>query len=106
VERLGDYAKNLAQLAGIRHEIFPLGPKLDELLSVRRGVQRILATTPQIIKDASHDAGTTTALILGARFYKRICGHLLNVLTSVVMPLDKVDYFDEPLVLEDTSDLR
>jgi len=106
VERLGDYAKNLAQLADIRHEIFPLGPELDELLSVRRGVQRIFATTPQIFEDASHDADTTTALILGARFYKRICGHLLNVLTSVVMPLDKVDYFDEPLVLEDTSDLR
>ncbi len=106
MECLGDYAKNLAQLADIRHEIFPLGPKLDELLSVRRGVQRILATTPQIIKDASHDAGTTTALILGARFYKRICGHLLNVLTSVVIPLDKVDYIDEPLALEDTSDLR
>jgi len=106
VECLGDYAKNLAQLADIRHEIFPLEPKLDELLSVRRGVQRILATTPQIIKDASHDAGTTTALILAARFYKRICGHLLNVLTSVVIPLDKVDYIDEPLALEDTCDLR
>ena len=41
VERLGDYAKNLAQLAEIRHGIFPLGPELDELLSIRRGVERI-----------------------------------------------------------------
>jgi len=125
VERLGDYAKNLAQLTEIRHGIFPLGPELDELLSIRRGVERIFSAV-NVFKEASHDealklirdgriisrkcdrfiyqigtgsndAGTTTALILGTRFYKRICGHLLNVLTSVVMPLDKVDYYDEPL---------
>ena len=134
VERLGDYAKNLAQLADIRHEIFPFGPELDELLSIRRGVDQIFATTPQIFQNASHDAalklirsgravskkcdhfiteigagahdaGTTTVLILGARFYKRTCGHLLNVLTSVVMPLDKVDYFDEQLDSKATSHL-
>lgn len=118
VERLGDYGKNLAQLAEIRPGIFPLGPELDELLSIRRGVERIFSSAPNVFKEASHDAalklirdgrfiyqigtssndaGTTTALILGTRFYKRICGHLLNVLTSVVMPLDKVDYYDEPL---------
>ena len=126
VERLGDYAKNLAQLTEIRHEIFPLGLELDELLSIRRGVERIFVSVPNVFKEASHDdalkliqdgrvisrkcerfinqigassndAGTTTAFILGTRFYKRICGHLLNVLTSVVMPLDKVDYYDERL---------
>ena len=134
VERLGDYAKNLAQLTEIRHGIFPLGPELDELLSIRRGVERIFSAA-NVFKEASHDealklirdgriisrkcdrfiyqigtgsndAGTTTALILGTRFYKRICGHLLNVLTSVVMPLDKVDYYDEhldPSVSKDSS---
>ena len=58
------------------------------------------------IGTSSNDAGTMTALILGTRFYKRICGHLLNVLTGVVMPLDKVDYYDEPLnpsALKDSS---
>jgi len=135
VERLGDYAKNLAQLTEIRHGIFPLGPELDELLSIRRGVERIFFSAANVFKEASHDealklirdgriisrkcdrfiyqigtgsndAGTTTALILGTRFYKRICGHLLNVLTSVVMPLDKVDYYDEaldPSVSKDSS---
>ena len=43
----------------------------------------------------AQDARTTTALVLGARFYKRIGGHVLNVLSSVVMPLHKVDYYDE-----------
>ena len=40
------------------------------------------------------DAGATTAFILGTRYYERIGGHLLNVLSGVVMPLDKVDYYD------------
>ncbi len=44
---------------------------------------------------SNYDAATTTAFILGARYYKRIGGHVLNVLSSVVMPLDKVDYYDE-----------
>ena len=44
---------------------------------------------------SDHGAGVTTALILGARFYKRIAGHVLNVLSSVVMPLHKLDYYDE-----------
>ena len=29
------------------------------------------------------------------RFYKRILRHLSNILTAVVMPIDKLDYFDE-----------
>ncbi len=44
---------------------------------------------------SSYAAGQTTALVLGTRFYKRIGGHVLNVLSSVVMPLHKVDFFDE-----------
>ena len=34
-------------------------------------------------------------LTLGSRFYKRIQGHLLNLLSAVVMPLHKLDYYDE-----------
>jgi hypothetical protein len=32
---------------------------------------------------------------MGARFYKRTAAHVLNVLSSVVMPLHKLDYYDE-----------
>jgi hypothetical protein len=44
---------------------------------------------------SDYDAATTTAVVLGARYYKRIGGHVLNVLSSVVMPLHKLDYYDE-----------
>jgi hypothetical protein len=37
---------------------------------------------------------------MGARFYKRIAAHVLNVLSSVVMPLHKLDYYDEKRLAE------
>ena len=42
-----------------------------------------------------YDGETTTALVLATRFYKRIGGHVMNILSSVVMPLHKIDYYDE-----------
>ena len=47
------------------------------------------------IARASYDASTTAVLVLCARYYKRIGGHAINVLSAVVMPLHKVDYYDE-----------
>jgi phosphate uptake regulator len=32
---------------------------------------------------------------LAARYLKRIVAHLTNVLSAVVMPIDRLDYFDE-----------
>ena len=29
------------------------------------------------------------------RYLKRITGHLMNVITSLVMPLERLDYYDE-----------
>lgn len=124
VERLGDYAKNLSEIIAIRPEPLPAGPLLDELRAVREGVEKMYAAVSGVFRAAERasalslirdgralarrcdrlvtrigrgdcDAGTTAALILATRYYKRIGGHLLNVLSSVVMPLDKVDYYDE-----------
>ena len=44
---------------------------------------------------SSYDASTTAAVVLATRYYKRIGGHVLNILSSVVMPLHKIDYYDE-----------
>ena len=38
------------------------------------------------------------AVTLGTRFYKRIGAHLLNILSGVVMPLHKLDYYDEKVL--------
>ena len=124
VERLGDYAKNLSEIVDIRPNALPDGPELAELVEIRRGVElayqscadvfvgsrkeaaeelirqgrataRRCDSLIKVVGRSDFDAGTTTAFILGARYYKRIGAHVLNVLTSVVMPLDKVDYYDE-----------
>lgn len=124
VERLGDYAKNLSEVVEIRPAGLPAGFALDELQAIRVGVEhsfRLLADVfvgakrdeamelirrgreiarrcDRLILEISrsdYDAGATTALVLATRYYKRIGGHVLNVLSSVVMPLDRVDYYDE-----------
>ena len=124
VERLGDYAKNLSELIEIRSKPLPSGVTLNELQAIRLGVEHAFRLSSevfgkskkaqalelieqgremarrcvQLIVDIGHgdyDASTTAVLILGTRYYKRIGGHVLNILSSVVMPLHKVDYYDE-----------
>ena len=129
VERIGDYAKNLAQIDDIRS-----GPLVEdgitlELQEIRKDVEESFKALSVVFgssdreraielirqgRDAAHrcdaliarisrsdyDARTATALVLGTRYYKRIGGHVLNVLSSIVMPIHKIDYYDEDEVPE------
>lgn len=124
VERLGDYAKNLTEVMDFHPHPVPDDELGRELRRIREGVEAAFAEATTIVnasdreralrlikegRDLSrrcdelieriargpHGASTTTALALGARYYKRIGGHVLNLLSSVVMPLHKLDYFDE-----------
>lgn len=124
VERIGDYAKNLSEVPDVHPEPLPEDEIVAELREVRAGVEAAFSVTAKSFetldhdraveliqqgKDIAHrcdaliekiarsdyDARTTTALVLGTRFYKRFSGHILNVLSSVVMPLHKLDYYDE-----------
>ena len=124
VERLGDYAKNLAE---IHHE--GGGPLPDdengtEIREIRRLVEETFGAVNEVfvtsdaetamalirqgydvnrrcdeliarVAGSSYDAATTTSMVLAARYYKRIESHLLNILSGVVMPLHKLDYYDE-----------
>jgi phosphate uptake regulator len=124
VERIGDYAKNLSELVDIRSDPLPDDEIVHELKAMRKGVEPAFQSASEIFassdteraiqfirqgRDLAHradsllqrtayannDSSTTTVLILAARYYKRIGGHVLNILSSVVMPLHKVDYYDE-----------
>lgn len=124
VERLGDYAKNLSEVVDFHAVGLPDDEVVQELKEVRHEVEKSFKTATEIFETSDreralqlismgrdlahrcdalivrnarsdHDASTTTAIVLGIRFYKRIGGHLLNILSSVVMPLHKIDYFDE-----------
>ena len=124
VERLGDYAKNLSEIVEIGPNVLPEGQELDELKTIRQQVESAYQACANVVLSSrrgeateliqkgretarrcdrlvttigqrDYDAATTTAFILGTRYYKRINAHVLNVLSSVVMPLDKIDYHDE-----------
>ena len=123
VERLGDYAKNLSEIVEIGPDVLPEGAELDELKLIRQKVEAAYQACANVVLSSrrgeateliqqgretarrcdglvttigksDYDAATTTAFILGTRYYKRINAHVLNVLSSVVMPLDKIDYFE------------
>ncbi len=42
---------------------------------------------------ATHDA---VCLVLVLRFYKRVVSHMSNIASTVVMPVDMIDFYDEP----------
>ncbi len=130
VERIGDYAKNLAEISDFRPGPLPEDGAGAELREIRAGVEEAFEHLANVLEesdqeralelirsgkdlaqqckalirkiaDSDYDAATVAALTLGARYYKRVGGHVLNILSSVVMPLHKVDYYDEASILTD-----
>ncbi|HSG46217.1 MAG TPA: PhoU domain-containing protein, partial [Longimicrobiales bacterium] len=69
--------------------------KATELIRVGKDVGQRADRLVTRIAGGPYDAATTVTLVLGARYYKRVCSHLMNILSGVVMPLHKLDYFDE-----------
>jgi len=123
-ERLGDYAKNLLEVRDLIDKEFPNDARVSELREVRSSVETLVREAADVFKRGDVERATeltvegrsvskrcddlirkvaagnyrgdiAVALTLGARFYKRIQGHLLNLLSGVIMPLHKLDYFDE-----------
>jgi phosphate uptake regulator len=133
VERLGDYAKNLLEVRDLFEGTLPDDERVAELKDIRLHVDQIFTQTldifnesngPQAIRyvqegrslghrcdvlltkiaQSDCNASITTALVLTTRYYKRLVGHLGNILSGVVMPLHKVDYFDEEAMASGTAD--
>ncbi len=124
VERIGDYVKNISEVAQLGGSQVPEGDIRTELAELVQNAMILFEQTPDILtsqdRDQAHelvqmgrtsgkrcdkllvalaksdfDAGQTTATVLLTRFYKRLGGHLVNILSSVIMPLHKVDFYDE-----------
>jgi len=131
VERLGDYAKNLAEVREAGGAPIPDDDNGRELRIVRSAVEATFGSVSEVfatsdrkralgliqegrkinrrcdelvakVAKSTYDSATTTSMVLGARYYKRIESHLLNILSGVVMPLHKIDYYDEKAL--DTAD--
>ncbi|MEX0592289.1 MAG: PhoU domain-containing protein [Nitriliruptoraceae bacterium] len=123
VERIGDYAKNLFDIAadGV---VLDGGDLMNEVLSLKGSISAMIADVAETF--AQRDGAKSRALLaqgdtllddfdsrvsdlvtgrvsdphavayaLTYRYLKRIVAHLMNVLSAVVMPVDQIDYFDE-----------
>jgi len=123
LERIGDYNKNIFDLAeeGVS---FTESPELDSILSLRDEVSSRISLMGEILsmrdeerartyiergdemrKDfdrrvnellhSTEAAVTAVPKALLFRFLKRVSAHSSNVVSAVVMPVDQLDYFDE-----------
>ena len=133
VERIGDYCKNLVEIYDEGGGPVPDDDNAAELREIRMAVEETFAATGDVFRESNtesamdllrrgrelnrrcdilvsrvarstYDAPTTTTMVLGARYYKRISSHLMNVLSGVVMPLHKLDYYDERALPETERD--
>lgn len=122
-ERIGDYAKNLYDLVRYGAD-FSEAPDRESLELYRQAVGGLIdeaaavfeardsERAQQLIDKADdfldeHDAGVKDAFrseapageavarALYFRYLKRITAHIMNLLTSLVMPIDRLDYYDE-----------
>jgi len=129
VERIGDYAKNLSEVRDYHPSSLPDDQIVQEMREIRSEIEHGFAEIASVFETSDHEraveliregrdltrrcdgvvgrvarsdysAATATCVVMGARFYKRIAAHVLNVLSSVVMPLHKLDYYDEKRLAE------
>jgi phosphate transport system protein len=123
VERVGDYAKNIFDLAADGVSLHD-DADAEALFALRDEVSRMITDVAEIFRRSDTEQARSvltrgdelldefdervSALVRGEdqgphavatallhRYLKRIVAHLMNVLSAVVMPVDRLDYFDE-----------
>ena len=123
-ERIGDYSKNIYDLAKYGVD-FESAPDRAELESYAANVGHLISDAADVFADhdteaAEHliakadgflddydahvkaayqsegAASDAVARSLYYRYLKRITAHVMNLLTSLVVPIDRLDYYDEP----------
>ncbi|MAG54718.1 MAG: hypothetical protein CMJ83_00350 [Planctomycetes bacterium] len=123
-ERIGDYAKNIFDLTPNVDRIRAQGGAIEDLVGLKDEISAGLARTrkafdaqseedaralvrefstledhcdqqvDELVKnEVDHTCAAT--LVLTYRYFKRVISHTMNIATSIFMPLDKIDYFDE-----------
>jgi len=122
-ERIGDYCKNLYDLAAIQRKSSDDAYHPD-LVRIRDDITKMLGEARELhssqdesrsqeycrrtdalqdhcdemlYKLIGSDPGTKqpASTALAYRYCKRILAHLNNIVSSIFMPVDKLDYFDE-----------
>jgi len=122
-ERVGDYAKNIFDLS-VSCRTFPSDPLAPDIVRLKDRVSRMLAKmrslydsqdagqatdflregdgildecdrqVQRLLEDGSVSRHPVAAALV-YRYVKRVMAHSMNIVSSIVMPIDKLDYFDE-----------
>lgn len=122
-ERIGDYAKNLFDLAALMPSLHA-GKMKDDLISQKDNVSRLLAECreafdrqdvdaasklideaktledhfdkqiTEVVQGKANGGDARAAFVLAYRYFKRVTSHTKNVATSIVQPIHKIDYAD------------
>ncbi len=124
-ERVGDYCKNIMDLPDYHTIGEDRNQVTQELQRIHEAVGKLFPKVVAAFRESDEEAGgelvraerevtvpcddiieqvlassglsnrQAVAYTLLARFYKRIAAHLGNIASSLVMPVHKLDYFDE-----------
>ena len=127
VERIGDYIKNISEVSELGGGPIPQGELRGELADLVGIAMELMQETYTIfdsqdterahellqlgqsagkrcdqllvaLAGSEFNATQTTSMVLLTRFYKRVGGHLMNILSGVLMPVHKVDFYDERVI--------
>ena len=122
-ERIGDHAKDIWEIANSGVDLSDAAD-IDSLIRCRDRVSKLIADTARVFGDKDTDAAhamlqaedevqdeydqliaqqlhtekparDAVPRALLYRYFKRITAHSMNILTSLVMPIDRLDYYDE-----------
>jgi len=122
-ERIGDHAKDIWDIANRGVDLSD-AEDIDVLMRSRDRISNLIGETARVFGDkdleAAHallqssdelqdeyderideqlhtdkPAREAVPRALLYRYFKRISAHLMNILTSLVMPIDRLDYYDE-----------
>ena len=131
-ERIGDYVKNITEVKSLGGGGVPEGPIRTELQDLVSNAMLLLTEAPKVVEEEDTEraqelveigrtsgtrcdrllvelaktkfgASKTTAMVLLTRFYKRLGAHALNIISSVLMPVHKVDFIDEKYMSRSTG---
>ena len=123
IERVGDYAKNLLDLA-LDGANFATAPDAEEWRRLSQEISRFMTDAGEVYSSRDpertrkllaegdrlldlHDSQVSSLVKTGEgqpqavpralahRYLKRVVAHLMNLLSAVIMPVDRIDYFDE-----------
>lgn len=132
-ERVGDYCKNIFEITELldkplkkelfcetfHHidknilEVFDKTQKAfmesdekvaKEILFLERGIVKNCDAILQKIAKSSLSTNEAVCFALLARYFKRVAAHLVNIGSSVILPISDLDFFDEKLRREKGSE--